>query len=458
MDEINLMDYVDLVKLRRRTVIGVTLAVVLVVGVVLALTPRTYEGKATLLFPQQTGDGLSARLAAAAGLGDLGGSGSYTGRDIYYTVLTSRTISDNVCKKLGLDRYDLRYGDLQGKLVLRTLKEGGLVVSCRVPTSWLRGHVPRRELKQRTAELAADIANAYVSELDAYDKSNSLFMGKKMRLYIEKQLERTERELAEAETRLEEFQKENPTLVPPDKGSVYAEQALGLASRQVDADVALEEVRQQIATVRAIWREGAPQGISPEAFISSPIISGLQERIAGLEVKRATLLEDFTETHPEVVGVTQEIEKAKDRVQAEVARIIEGKASTLSPAHQELLKQLAMLEVNRNGIEARRSALTAATARVESWAADLPPKEVEYARLVRKLRATEAVYLTLHSEHAKARVAEGRDSDYFIVLDKAIVPKKPAKPRVKLTLAIALVMGMTLGAVVAIMQGAPAEG
>ena len=458
MDEINLLDYVDMLKQRKRTVAAVTLAVVLVVGVVLAVMPRTYEGKTTLLFPRQMEGGLGARLAAAAGLADPGTAGGYTGREIYFTILTSRTISEAVLKRVNLDgKCDLGWNDLQNHIVLTRSKEGGMTLACRAPTSWLRGHVPGRELKGRTAQLAADLANTYVSELDAYDKANSLFMGRKMRLYIEEQLARTERELAEAEAKLKVFQEEHPTLVPPESSSVYAEQALDMVARQVDADIALEEVREQIATVRAIWREGAPEGVSPEAFISSPIKSDLQGQIAKLEVRRATLLEDFTETHPEVVGVTQEIEKTKDRVRTETARIIEGKASSLSPAHQELLKQMAMLEVDRNGIEARKSALAAAVSKIESWATDLPPKELEYARLARSLRAVETVYLTLHSEHAKARIVEGQDSDYYIVLDKAIVPKGPAKPRVKLTLAIALMMGLMLGVVTAVVQGIPAR-
>ena len=39
------------------------------------------------------------------------------------------------------------------------------------------------------------------------------------------------------------------------------------------------------------------------------------------------------------------------------------------------------------------------------------------------------------------------------MLDEAIIPEKPAKPRVKLTLAAALVMGMMLGVLVATAQG-----
>jgi len=455
MDEINLLDYIEVLLLRKRTVIAVTVAVVLVAGIALALTPKTYEGEATLLFPERTTDGLSSQLAQLAGIPMLGGLPSLSGRSVYVTVLKSRTISENVCQRVGLDKYGLEYEDLQDNLIMETPKEGGLILTCQVPTSWLRGHVPTRELRNRTAELAARVANTYISELRIYDRLNALFVSKKNRLFIEKQLQRTRAELADSEAALQEFQEQHPTLVPPEKSSVYADQALGIVARQTEADVALHEVGGQLARARATWKAGAPRDISPEAVTDSPAIGELRAQLARLEVKRATLLENFTESHPDVVGLTQEIEKTYDRIRSEVAQVVAGKAGSTSPAHQELLKQLVLLEVSRGGMEARRSALATAMSNIERRLSGLPAKEIEYARLLRDVKATETVYTTLLAEHAKARVAEGRESENFIVLDDAIVPEKPAKPRVLLTLAAALVLGLMFGVLIASVQGMP---
>jgi len=121
------------------------------------------------------------------------------------------------------------------------------------------------------------------------------------------------------------------------------------------------------------------------------------------------------------------------------------------------LRQLVTMEVNRDGLEARRSALAGAIANIERRLSDLPPREIEYARLLRDLKAAETVYTTLLAEHAKARVAEGRDTDNLIVLDEAIVPKKPAKPRVKLVLLAALVLGCMLSMLIACAQPSTGE-
>lgn len=455
MDEINLIDYINILIQRKRTIAVVTLAVVLLAGIFLIFTPKVYEGETTLLFPEQASGGLSSQLAQLTGL-PLGGMlQALSGREVYSTILKSRTISENVCNSLHLDRYDLDYKDLQDNLSLTTPKDGGLVLAFQVPTSWLKGRMARGQIKQSTAELAAKIANTYVSELTAYDNANSLFRGKKNRLFIEKQLERTKMELADAETRLQKFQEEHPTLAPPDKSSEYADQALQITTQQTEAGVALHEAEGQLARAHATWSAGAPRGISPEAVIDSPAISSLRQELAKLEVKRATLLEDYSDIHPEVVSLSQEIDKTYEKIHSEVAQVISGKAGSASPAHQELLKQLVLLEINSDGLKSRTSALAGAMSSIERRLSSLPAQEVQYARLLREVKVTETVYTTLLSEHAKARVTEGQESGSFIVLDEAEPEKFHVRPKYKLTLIVAMMVGLIVGVLAATVQGVP---
>ena len=456
MDEINLLDYIRLVTRRKWTVLGVTGIVVLLTGIALLVMPRTYEGEATLIFPQQSPDGLSSQLAQMSGLPILGNLvPQLSGRDVYCTVLKSRTLGEAVLKDVGLDGGDLDYEDMQGHLILETPKEGGLVIRCQAPTSWLKGHVSGRELKRATAKMAAEMANSYVTELRAYDLSNGLFMGRKHRVFIEEQLDRTRPELRAAENRLKDFQQAHPTLIPPEESQAYAQQALQLTGSQVQSDVALDETKAQLARARSTWKAGAPENISPEAIADSPAIQELQVQLARLEVRRAALLENVTEKHPDVVSLDQEITKTYDRLHSEVEQVVSGKSGGASPAQQELLKQLVLLEVNSDGLDARKSALASSMSNIERRLSGLPVAELQYARLLRDVKAAETVYTTLIAEHAKAQIAEGKDTDNFIVLDEAIVPKKPAKPRVKLTLAAALMMGMMLGVLVATARGVP---
>ena len=449
MDEINLLDYIRFVTRRKWTVVGVTGIIVVVTAIVLMVMPRTYEGETTLLLSQQGGPSPSSQLIQYVGFSLPSAPSGISGQEVYVTVLKSRTIYRAVCKRLHLERYGLKSNSVSGSQLLTTSKPGGLVISCQVPTSYLRGHVPNSELKKRTAELAARMANAYVDELRVYDQTNALFVGKKNRLFIEEQLARTRTDLAADEVRLQRFQEEHPTLVPPEKSSRYPDEALNIMSKQIETDIALSEAEGQLARARVTWSIGAPTNVSPEAVADSSVLSGLRGDLAKLEVKRATLLENFTDSHPDVVGLTQEIDKTHEKVRSEVERVISGRSGSVDPAHQELLKQLVVLEVNQDGLRARRSALAGAMSHMESQLTGLPAEEIEYARRLRDMRSTEVVYTTLLTEHAKARIAEGQEADRFIVLDAAEASTTLVKPKVKLMLSVALMMGVMLGVMVA---------
>jgi len=453
MDEITLIDYWRILKQRKKSLFGVVLATLSAAGIYLMLTPRVYQSEATLLFPRQPDGGLSIQLGQASGIQLPGSLTALSGKDIYVSVLKSRTLSESVLSRMGLSRYGIRCGDLMSHLSVLTNREGGLTVGCQVPATWLKGHVPNNELPEKTARLSADLTNTFISELRSYDRSNVLFTSKKHRLYIGKQLEITKDQLSEAERRLESFQANHPTLVPPDKSSIYAEQIVDISAKESEAAIALREAEQKASSVRAMWTAGAPRGIAPEALINNSTIETLRGELAKLEVKQAVMLEDLTDNHPDVVSAGQEIDKTRNRIRTEINRVVNGVSSSLDPARQEMLKELVMAEVTRDSLKARHDAFVTSVKKLEQSASGLPPKQIEYVRLLRELKSVESVYTTLLAEEAKARVAEGKDADNFMVLDYATVPEGPAQPKPKMVLLSALIIGMMLGVLTVSIQG-----
>jgi len=414
------------------------------------VTPKTFEAQTTLFFPQPQGDSSTLQLAQLAGFSmPSGGTGN---KELYQQVLKSRTLSENVCQRLRLDEYGITPAELQASTTVDVPKDGGLAITCDVPTSWLKGHVPQAELKQRSADTASRVANMYVSELKVFDAENSFTMSKKNRLFISDQLMRAKRELTDSENRLKDFREAHPKLPPPDREGSITDQDMQIANQQISAEVALREVEGQLSASRATWDKGSPKGISPEAVIDSPVISDLRANLASLEVKRATLLENFTEKHPDVVSLDQQIAKTREKVDSEAQHIVAGKAGNSSPAIQELLKQIVVAEITREGINARKSALSGAMSQMNKSLSNLPAQDTEYSRLIREMKASEMVYTTLLGEYAKARISEGRDTGGFTVLDQAIAPKGPSKPRAPIVVVSGLLMGLMLGIFTAVIQ------
>ncbi|HBN96783.1 MAG TPA: lipopolysaccharide biosynthesis protein, partial [Firmicutes bacterium] len=81
----------------------------------------------------------------------------------------------------------------------------------------------------------------------------------------------------------------------------------------------------------------------------------------------------------------------------------------------------------------------------EARLSHLPAKELELARLTRDAKVLEELYIMLRTRNEETRIAEAMQTADVQVIDEAILPLNPVKPRVKLNIAIGAVLGVFLG-------------
>ncbi len=82
----------------------------------------------------------------------------------------------------------------------------------------------------------------------------------------------------------------------------------------------------------------------------------------------------------------------------------------------------------------------------------IPAKEVEFARLARRPKVLEGIFATLQARLKEAEIAQAVEDPTVRVIDEAIVPLSPIKPRVQLSIAFALVFGIIAGGAVAFIR------
>lgn len=75
----------------------------------------------------------------------------------------------------------------------------------------------------------------------------------------------------------------------------------------------------------------------------------------------------------------------------------------------------------------------------------IPGKQVQLARLERQTSVLEEIYTLLQTRLKEAQIARAVEDPSVRVLDPAILPAEPVKPRTILNLALALVLGSMLG-------------
>jgi tyrosine-protein kinase Etk/Wzc len=217
--------------------LNVVLVTLLALGISLLL-PKWYEGRAVLLPPTEDdlGESMVSQLMPR-GLGGLKMPGAPTLSDVFVAVLKSRTVADRIVKRFGLVR---RYNIPDAETAAKELSTH---IKFRVGDEGTIGVIA----EDRDPKTAADLANAYVEELDRFNKEARTTSAQRTRAFIEQRLEVAKRDLATAEDLLRDYQQRRklPSLSPSERSS--AEMGAQLMAQRSALEVRLQVLRQSLA-------------------------------------------------------------------------------------------------------------------------------------------------------------------------------------------------------------------
>jgi len=239
-DEINLLDYWRVLRKRGWMIVGITFMSVFVAGFYsYFMMTKIYESKATILGPRESGGGgggiLAAALAQSGAERVLGGliPGGGTNRDAFVAILKSRTMAQDLVERFNLkEYYKARYnedaiGGVQGATDISVSKEG--VISVKV--------------EDKDPRLAAEIANAYVTNLDRLFAKMGTTDAGRQRAFVAERLEKTEKALRESEEALRRFQESHKAIVMQEQARSAIEEAAKVKGQIVAAEGQLEFLR-----------------------------------------------------------------------------------------------------------------------------------------------------------------------------------------------------------------------
>jgi capsular exopolysaccharide synthesis family protein len=156
------------------------------------------------------------------------------------------------------------------------------------------------------------------------------------------------------------------------------------------------------------------------AQLVGPVISGLIVKLQEAVSLRSTLLVDFTELHPDVIKVTEQIDRLK-------SMLTESIKSTL------------------NGLKIRKASLMKLINESRAALRALPKEEQQLAQLTRDFMVNEKIYSFLLQKRAETAIVEASKVSEIQILDSAFVPGGPIKPKRGRIVLIGLLVGLVLG-------------
>ncbi len=240
-EDVTLFDYWQVVSRRKKPIIAFCTVMVAATLAVSFMLPKIFESTATLLPQLESNTGLGMGLGALLGSSAAGSAAQSLGislpgapatpTDIFTAMLKSRIMADEVIRTFNLmERYEKK-----------TMQETRLALENATRIVVSKEKVIKITVEDKDPQLAADIANFYVSHLDRLNQTLSVSKARENRKFIEQRLAETQATLVKVENALKEFQTQNRTVAIEAQSKAMIE-----ATAMIQAQIMAQEVQLQV--------------------------------------------------------------------------------------------------------------------------------------------------------------------------------------------------------------------
>jgi succinoglycan biosynthesis transport protein ExoP len=193
--------------------------------------------------------------------------------------------------------------------------------------------------------------------------------------------------------------------------------------------IALHAEWQQIqaAKKRSVLGRAAPQ------LLENPVITELKLRYIRKQTDVTALAESHGRKHPKMIAARRQVGKLRTALRREISAILRSV--------NVRYKQAVVLEA---GLAEQ---VAAAKKRDDA----LATHETRYQRMIKKLKQTEEEYEKVRKRLKETRLSRDVATNNIRVLNPALVPKEPIRPKRSLTLALAGMLGIIIGILLALL-------
>jgi polysaccharide biosynthesis transport protein len=398
------------------TVVGLTVAVSVIL-------PKTYVAEVSVVIDSKSTDPVSGMERAS----ELMPSNMATQAD----VITSHNVALKVAEHLHLasspqlrERFQEATGgagsikDWIADLLLKNLD----VKPSR------ESHVLNIDVSAFDPEGAADIANAFA---DAYIQTSlelKMEPARRQTAWYQEQLQGLRKSVEVAQGHLSDYQRDH---------------AVVGTNEQLDIENArLAEISTQLLTAQATMYEGqthlrqmkeASQRDQLRALpdiLANPLLQGMKADLARAESKLAETGERYGKNHPQYISAAAEVKSLESKLSAELVTA----QGSIEQSAQQSAAQVGEL---RRALDQQRDRIL-----------ELKRQRDDLDVLRREVDSAQRVYDAALQRATQVRLESQLDQSNIAILNSAVPPLRPARPRLLLNTAVAMVAGVILSAAV----------
>lgn len=443
-DAVNLMDYWRVILRQRWTIITVIVVLTAIVTIGTFKMRPIYQSNTTLRVSRETPKVLSFE--------DVVKTAGVSGDEFYRTqceIIKSRTLADNVIKRLNLEKHPEFAPANDDSLIsvikatLRTWLTNAMGSKTATEGQWnkdfeksalINAFLRRIEVQPiRNSELVKVNANTYYPDLSALI-ANTLaeeYIQQNVQSkvattvnaggQISKQLVELKGRLEESEMSLYKYCEENDIVALDEKQGILQENLKKISALLTDA----EAKRMDVETMCAVLKDADPESVP--AVIKNSFIDELEVEYVKTKGEYLFELERVKPDHPTALRIKTRLEMIKQVIDAKLQSFKDG-------MELEYKQTLAKEEEFRGKLEELKKEMLV-----------IAKKTVPYKSLEREVNANTELYNGLLQRMKEAGVSSEIKTTNVQVVDRAEIPRIPYKPNKKLNILLAMMVGLTFG-------------
>lgn len=412
-EDTHLRDYIRVLYKRRWLALSAFAAVVLGVTTWTFVQTPIYEGTVKVLIDREPPRVVNIQEVQPV---------DATGQDYYqtqYEIIKSRPVLERTIENLSLTRRMPRLTDVKD------------------PVASLLGVVkvePKRntrlvdiKVQDPSPQLAAEIANGLAKSYARYNLESKLTSTREALSWLSDQMNELKARVQDSEVALQKYREKVGIVGMEQQRNITGQKMMDLNKNYLEAQAARMAVESRMKELASLAKGGVQQGLLLTSK-DNPILQKLIADYSNQEVELSKALKTYKERHPEVLKIRSQMDQLQERMKFEVQTSMKA------------------VEAEFRVAKGREDALGSRIESVKREALDLNEKEIQYTALQRETSSNQQLYDVVLKRVKETGLSGGLETNNIRIVEEAMVPTGPVRPRPVLNIALALVVGLMLGA------------
>jgi len=304
------------------------------------------------------------------------------------------------------------------------------------PVRWVQVNMtvePRRntrlvsvKFEHPSPTLAAEITNALARQYVKHNLDIKLRGAQEAMTWLNEQMTSLRAKVQESSVALQNYRVKAGIMGLQEQRQITAQKIMDFNKQYLESQAQRLSVE---AKMNELQRVTSDRGGAATIFTvaDSQLIQKLKQEASELEVTKAKLSRTYKDKHPEILKIEAQIEQVAQRIDAEIKTMMRAVQTEFRVAR------------------AREETLLGNVNRLRAEAQELNEKEIQYLNLQRDADSNQQLYEAVLKRLKETGVTGGLETNNVSVIEEAIIPRFPIRPRKAVNLLIAVVVGLLIG-------------